>query len=64
MCQYANINTYKNVLESPLSANAVIEALTPGIISISILFALASLTISKPGSFTNGIPASETRAIL
>ena len=47
----------------PEQINAFIKAHAPGIGCISILFAIASFTISSPGSEIPGVPASYTSAI-
>ena len=54
----------QNSLEdNPDAINAFTNAQAPGIGMISILFSIATLTISSPGSDIPGVPASETSAI-
>jgi hypothetical protein len=48
----------------PEGINAFIKAHAPGTGIISILFFIASFTISSPGSDIAGVPASDTKAIL
>lgn len=54
----------KGVDFSPDITSEVIIADGPGIISISILFSIASFTINSPGLEIQGVPASETRPTL
>lgn len=50
-------------VSNPELVRAEINAQAPGIATTSILFFIACLTISNPGSEIAGVPASETRAM-
>ena len=49
-------------MSNPEEIIALIAAHAPGIGTISILFSIAPLTTSAPGSEIPGVPASETIA--
>ena len=52
----------KTVFIQSSKLNAAIAAFGPGTTEIGISFCCANVTSSEPGSFMQGVPASETRA--
>jgi len=58
-----NPRNVKLCTAKPESTNAVINAVGPGMAVISISATSDSRTKVNPGSLTEGVPASETRAI-